>query len=115
LSRRRRWAWDRSRSRGSKYDNAAEVTAKVLGCPWRFRKHGDCGMDFSELLPRFGEIADDLTLIRSMTTITHHDYHATLLHVFGLDPKKLTFTRNATPQSLIDATASARVVTEVLR
>ncbi len=51
-----------------KYDNAAEASSRVLGCPWRFRKHGDCGMDFSELLPHFGEIADDITLIRSMTT-----------------------------------------------
>jgi arylsulfatase A-like enzyme len=46
--------------------------------------------------------------------VTHHDYHATLLHLFGLDPKKLNFTRNATPQSLIDATATARIVQEVL-
>ncbi len=51
-----------------KYDNAAEASSRVLGCPWRFRKHGDCGMDFSELLPHFGGIADDITLIRSMTT-----------------------------------------------
>jgi hypothetical protein len=51
-----------------KYDNAAEASSRVLGCPWRFRKHGDCGMEFSELLPHFGEIADDITLIRSMTT-----------------------------------------------
>ena len=43
-----------------------------------------------------------------------HDYHATLLHLFGLDPKQLTFTRNAAPQSLIDANATARIVTEVL-
>src|SRR5262245_393019 len=34
-----------------KYDNTAEASSKVLGCPWRFRKHGECGMDFSELLP----------------------------------------------------------------
>ena len=46
--------------------------------------------------------------------VTHHDYHATLLYLFGLDPQKLTFTRNAAPQSLIDANATARIVTEVL-
>lgn len=51
-----------------KYDNAAQASSRVLGCPWQFRKYGDCGMDFSELLPNFGEIADDLTLVRSMTT-----------------------------------------------
>ncbi len=42
-----------------------------------------------------------------------HDYRATLLHLVGIDPKKLTFTRNAAPQSLIYANATARSVTEV--
>ncbi len=51
-----------------KYDNAAQASSRVLGCPWPFRKYGDCGMDFSNLLPHFGAIADDLTLVRSMTT-----------------------------------------------
>lgn len=51
-----------------KYDNAAQASSRVLGCPWRFDKHGDSGMDWSELLPHFASISDDLTLIRSMTT-----------------------------------------------
>ena len=40
----------------------------VLGAPYQFRPHGQCGMELSELLPHTGGIADDITLIRSMTT-----------------------------------------------
>ncbi len=51
-----------------KYDNAAQASAKVLGCPWKFAKHGQCGADVSELLPHLAEIVDDITIIRSMQT-----------------------------------------------
>jgi len=40
----------------------------VLGAPYRFQPRGQCGMGLSELLPHTAGIADDLTLIRSMTT-----------------------------------------------
>src|SRR3954468_2482113 len=40
----------------------------VLEAPYRFSKHGQCGMELSELLPHTGSIADDITLIRSMAT-----------------------------------------------
>ena len=33
-----------------KYDNAGEASSKLFGCPWRFRKYGQCGMDLSELV-----------------------------------------------------------------
>ena len=49
-----------------KYDNAAQASAKVFGSPWKFSPHGQCGMELSELLPKLGEIVDDITLIRSM-------------------------------------------------
>ncbi len=45
--------------------------------------------------------------------VNHYDYHATLLHLFGLDPKKLSYKRNGTEQVLVDNPA-ARVVTEIL-
>tara|TARA_B100000809_G_scaffold248552_1_gene278786 strand:- start:3817 stop:5259 length:1443 start_codon:yes stop_codon:yes gene_type:complete len=51
-----------------KYDNAAQASARVLGCPWKFSKHGESGMEISELLPGTAGIADDITLIRSMHT-----------------------------------------------
>ncbi len=40
----------------------------LLASPFKFQKHGQSGMELSELLPHIAKIADDLTLIRSMTT-----------------------------------------------
>ncbi len=45
--------------------------------------------------------------------VTHHDYHATLLHLFGLDHKKLIYRRAGRELSLTDA-KPARVVHEIL-
>jgi hypothetical protein len=51
-----------------KYDNAAQASSTILGSPWKFQKHGECGMELSELLPGLAEIVDDIPLIRSMHT-----------------------------------------------
>ncbi len=51
-----------------KYDNAAQASSRVLSSPWKFSKHGQCGMEISELLPNLAGIVDDITLIRSMHT-----------------------------------------------
>jgi hypothetical protein len=51
-----------------KYDNAAQASSKILGSPWKFKKHGQCGMELSELLPGLAEVVDDITLIRSAHT-----------------------------------------------
>lgn len=40
----------------------------LLGSPYRFHRAGRSGIEVSELLPHFPEIADDVTLIRSMQT-----------------------------------------------
>ena len=45
-----------------------QASKKLLGSPWRFKPHGECGTEFSELLPYTAHIADDLCLIRSMHT-----------------------------------------------
>ena len=40
---------------------------------------------------------------RAVTDIVNHfDYHATLFHLFGLDPNQVTFTRPDGPTSLLD-------------
>jgi hypothetical protein len=39
----------------------------IMPSPWQFRHYGQCGMPVSDLFPHMGSIADDLTLIRSMT------------------------------------------------
>jgi hypothetical protein len=45
--------------------------------------------------------------------VNHYDYHATLLHLFGLKPEELTFKRNGQEQSLI-MNPEAKVVEELL-
>ena len=51
-----------------KYDNAAQASSRVLGSPWKFRQHGECGTPLSELLPGLSEVVDDILVIRSMHT-----------------------------------------------
>jgi hypothetical protein len=41
-------------------------TGNLLASPWKFARHGQCGMEISELFPRLATHADDLCLIRSM-------------------------------------------------
>jgi len=41
-------------------------TARILGSPRTFRRHGECGMHFSDLLPFTAACADDLCMIRSV-------------------------------------------------
>lgn len=50
------------------YDNAAEASSKLYASPWKFSKHGECGMELSELLPHLATVVDDICLIRSMRT-----------------------------------------------
>ncbi len=49
-------------------------TARILGSPRKWAKHGECGMELSEFLPHIGGVADDICLIRSMHTeaFNHH-------------------------------------------
>lgn len=51
-----------------KYDNAAQASSRVLGCPWKFRQHGESGTPVSELLPGLTEVVDDIVVVRSMHT-----------------------------------------------
>lgn len=40
----------------------------LLGSPWKFQKHGESGLDVSELFPHTAKCVDDLCVIRSMVT-----------------------------------------------
>jgi hypothetical protein len=44
------------------------ATKSLFGSPFKFRKHGECGTELSELLPHTAKIVDDICLIRSMHT-----------------------------------------------
>ncbi|QDU79886.1 hypothetical protein Pla110_16060 [Polystyrenella longa] len=53
----------------------------VLGAPYQFASHGECGMELSELLPHTAKIVDDITLIRSMQTESvDHESALRLIH-----------------------------------
>jgi hypothetical protein len=43
-----------------------ETKATAFPSPWKFKKHGECGLDVSSLLPNLATCADDLCVIRSM-------------------------------------------------
>ncbi len=49
-------------------------TATIMGSRRIFRKHGECGMELSDLLPNLAGCADDIALVRSMHTeaFNHH-------------------------------------------
>ena len=64
-------------------------TARLMGSPRKFAKHGQCGMEFSDLLPNMAKCADDLLMVRSMHTDQFNHHPAQLvMHcgraVFGL-------------------------------
>ncbi len=38
----------------------------LMGTPFKFRPHGECGVEYSEILPHTATCADDIAVIRSM-------------------------------------------------
>ncbi|HSI33951.1 MAG: DUF1501 domain-containing protein [Phycisphaerae bacterium] len=49
-------------------------TATVMGSPRKFKRHGQSGTEFSDLLPHLAQCADDICMVRSMHTdqFNHH-------------------------------------------
>jgi hypothetical protein len=46
----------------------AKESARIMGTPRTFKRHGQCGMELSDLIPHIGSVADDICLVRSMHT-----------------------------------------------
>lgn len=68
-------------------DLAAEVravreTGGLMPSPYKFSRHGQSGLEISELLPNLGTVADEITVIRSMYT-THLAHEAALFLMHG--------------------------------
>ena len=62
-------------------------TAGVWPSPFKFSKHGESGMDFSELVPHMAECADEIAMIRSMqTTHINHEPALFMMHQGELRP-----------------------------
>jgi len=54
-------------------DSLIKGSARVFASPRKFQKYGECGMDFSDYLPHLAGCADQLCMIRSMTTdVSNH-------------------------------------------
>jgi hypothetical protein len=71
---------------GEAYPGELEVhfnnqQGKLLASPFKFSPAGESRIDLSELLPHTGQIADDMTLVRSMTTESvDHEAALRLIH-----------------------------------
>ena len=61
-----------------KFDNPAQASREIMGPAWKFRRYGKCGMELSDLVPHLGEVADDITLIRSMHSGSNNHFPATM-------------------------------------
>ncbi|MCA9131570.1 MAG: DUF1501 domain-containing protein [Planctomycetales bacterium] len=51
-----------------KYDSVARASSQMLASRWKFRPHGESGIETSDLLPHLRTVIDDICLIRSMQT-----------------------------------------------
>jgi hypothetical protein len=79
----------------------------TYGFTWWFAGGGIKGGHVHGATDEFGHHAIE-------NRVSQHDLHATLLHLFGLDAKKLAYSRNNQELSLLDGHAG-RLVTEILR
>jgi hypothetical protein len=57
---------------------------------------------------------DELGFKAVENRVSVHDFHATLLHLMGLDHQKLTYRHNSLEQRLTTITVDARVVKEII-
>jgi hypothetical protein len=75
-----------TRRHGQPYPGQLEAhfhtkVGKLLASPFRFRRCGQAGIELSELLPHTAGVADELTLVRSMTTESvDHESALRLIH-----------------------------------
>ena len=59
-------------------------TAVLWGSKREFTKHGQCGMELSDFLPKLGAQADDICLIRGMHTDAFNHHPAQLMLMSGV-------------------------------
>ncbi|MBI2825929.1 MAG: DUF1501 domain-containing protein [Planctomycetia bacterium] len=68
---------------GQSYPGEVEVlqpgseAQKLMASPFKFQRHGRCGMEISELLPHIGSVADEICLVRSMWSDNNNHPQAT--------------------------------------
>ncbi|MFM8251016.1 MAG: DUF1501 domain-containing protein [Planctomycetota bacterium] len=47
------------------------ANGNIMASPWEFQQYGECGLPVSELFPRIASCADDLAVVRSLTSIAN--------------------------------------------
>jgi hypothetical protein len=58
-----------------------DKNGNTLGSPWAFKQYGESGIPVSDLFPHIGACADDLTVVRSMTSkFSEHNQANYFLH-----------------------------------
>jgi hypothetical protein len=56
-------------------------TGELMKSPYTFKKHGQCGMDVSDLWPHLSEVVDDICWVRSVyTEIPNHEPSCLMLN-----------------------------------
>lgn len=64
------------------YSFVNRANKKLLGSPFQFSRHGECGTEMSELLPHTASIVDDLCVVRSMHT-GHNGHEVSIRYFHG--------------------------------
>ncbi len=67
----------------------SKATGGILPSPYEFSKHGESGIELSEILPHTAECVDDIALIRSMySEHINHEPALFLMHTGRLTPNR---------------------------
>jgi hypothetical protein len=62
---------------------------KLMGSPFRFAKHGESGIEVSELFPEVGRCIDDICVVRSMhTDIPNHEPALLMMNSGQIQPTR---------------------------
>ncbi|MGE3818164.1 MAG: DUF1501 domain-containing protein [Isosphaeraceae bacterium] len=69
--------------------NGRRRVGKLMGSPFRFRRHGQSGIEVSELFPEIGSCVDDLCVIRSMhTDVPNHEPALLMMNSGQIQPTR---------------------------
>lgn len=73
----------------ARHDTLYKPGRYYKGSGWKYRPHGDSGIEVSDLFPHIGGVIDDVCVIRSMTNINGDHFGATI----GIHTGSATFNR----------------------
>jgi len=65
--------------KGVRFAFIQKDSARLMGSPRTFKKYGQSGMEFSDLLPNVATLADEICMVRSMYTEPFNHHPATIM------------------------------------